>query len=412
MNEIKFVDVGEGITEGHIQKWLVKDGDEVKEDQPVAQIETDKAVVNIPSPTSGKIKINAKENTDVKVGSTLAYVGNADELTKISGAAAENPPSPKEPAEAAPVAKSVAPSAAESGAAREILAAPSVRRLAEQLKVDLSAVTGTGPHGRILENDVRAVVSAAQPKAPYKKFSETLEEKHRDMIERVQLSQTRKAISRNMEASWTIPRASHMDLIDATSLYGIVSKEAQRVTKEFGIKLSFLPFIIKATIEALKEYPSFNASYDHETSEVLLKRYYNIGLAAEAADGLKVIVLKDADKKSIVEIAKETDALHKKILDNTISIAEMQDSTFTITNVGSLGGGFLSVPMINYPDVAILAVHLIRDMPVIKDGAVAVGKVLPFTVTFDHRVVDGADAVKFGNALKGYLEDPEFLDMI
>ena len=153
-------------------------------------------------------------------------------------------------------------------------------------------------------------------------------------------------------------------------------------------------------------------SYDHETSEVLLKRYYNIGLAAEAADGLKVIVLKDADKKSIVEIAKETDALHKKILDNTISIAEMQDSTFTITNVGSLGGGFLSVPMINYPDVAILAVHLIRDMPVVKDGAVAVGKVLPFTVTFDHRVVDGADAVKFGNALRGYLEDPEFLDMI
>ncbi len=287
-----------------------------------------------------------------------------------------------------------------------------MRRLAEQLKVDLSAVTGTGPHGRILENDVRAVVSAAQPKAPYKKFSETLEEKHRDMIERVQLSQTRKAISRNMEASWTIPRASHMDLIDATSLYGIVSKEAQRVTKEFGIKLSFLPFIIKATIEALKEYPNFNASYDHETSEVLVKRYYNIGLAAEAADGLKVIVLKDADKKSIVEIAKETDALHKKILDNTISVEEMQDSTFTITNVGSLGGGFLSVPMINYPDVAILAVHLIRDMPVVKDGAVAVGKVLPFTITFDHRVVDGADAVKFGNALKGYLEDPEFLDMI
>lgn len=408
MNEIKFVDVGEGITEGHIQKWLVKDGDEVKEDQPVAQIETDKAVVNIPSPTSGRIKINARENTDVKVGSTLAYIGNAEELSKVSGTAAENAPAPKERAEAAPVARPVA----ESGAARDILAAPSVRRLAEQLKVDLSAVTGTGPHGRILENDVRTTASASQPKPPYKKFSETLEEKHRDMIDRVQLSQTRKAISKNMEASWTIPRASHMDLIDATSLYGIVSKEAQRVMKEFGVKLSFLPFIIKATIEALKEYPSFNASYDHETSEVLLKRYYNIGLAAEAADGLKVIVLKDADKKSIVEIAKETDALHKKILDNTISIAEMQDSTFTITNVGSLGGGFLSVPMINYPDVAILAVHLIRDMPVVKDGAVAVGKVLPFTVTFDHRVVDGADAVKFGNALKGYLEDPEFLDMI
>ena len=143
-----------------------------------------------------------------------------------------------------------------------------------------------------------------------------------------------------------------------------------------------------------------------------MKKYYNIGLAAEAQDGLKVIVIKGADKKSIIEIASEIEALHKKILDQTISIDEMRDSTFTITNIGSLGGGYLSVPMINYPDVAILGIHLIRDMPVVDNGMIKVGKVLPFSLSFDHRVVDGAEAVKFGNALIKYLEDPDFLEML
>jgi pyruvate dehydrogenase E2 component (dihydrolipoamide acetyltransferase) len=191
----------------------------------------------------------------------------------------------------------------------------------------------------------------------------------------------------------------------------IVTKEKPNAEK-LGVKLTFLPFIIKAVVEALKENPHFNASYDHETQEIIVKKYYNIGLAAEAKDGLKVLVIKDADKKNIIDIAKEIQELHKKILDETITIDEMRDSTFTITNIGSMGGGFLSVPMINYPEIAILGVHMIKDMPVVENGKVKAGKVLPISLSFDHRVVDGADAVKFGNAVIKYLEDVEFLEML
>ena len=225
------------------------------------------------------------------------------------------------------------------------------------------------------------------------------------------MSQTRKTIAKNMELSWTIPRAVHMELIDASSLVEVVSKEKERVKKEREIKLTFLPFIIKAVERALHEHPRFNSSYDHETQEIILKNYFNVGLAAEGPDGLRVVVIKDSDRKSVVGMAKEIQELHEKIEKQTITIEEMRDSTFTITNIGSLGGGFLSVPMINYPEVAILGVHMIRDMAVVKNGQVVAGKILPLTLSFDHRVVDGADAVKFVNAIKAYLEDIEFLDI-
>lgn len=413
MKEIKFVDVGEGITEGHIQKWLVEDGSEVKEDQPVAQVETDKAVVNLPAPISGLIKIVAKAGTDVKVGDTLAYFGTADELksSPSTSAAQKNAPSTTQQKPAVQkIVASVASPAAAAAEASEVLATPAVRKLARDLNVDISKVIGTGPRGRIIENDVRAFASKASS-VPVPKFSEVKEEAHEGDIERQPMSQVRKAIARNMELSWTIPRAVHMDLIDATHLFNIVEMEKQK-TKDAGVKLTFLPFIIKATIEALKENPRFNSSYDKERQEVIVKKYYNIGLAAEADDGLRVAVIKGADRMSIIEIAQEIERLGKKVKDKSISIDEMTDTSFTITNIGSLGGGYLSVPMINYPDVAILGVHLIRDMPVVKDGKIVIGKVLPFSLTFDHRVVDGAEAVKFGNAIKGYLEDPEFLEML
>ncbi len=417
MRSIKFVDVGEGIQEGKIQKWLVKDGDVVREDQPLVQIETDKAVVNIPAPVGGTIRINAPEGKTVNVGDDIAFVGEAAEITATTTqqkastqksevaatkpatrTAAENPPSQ----ETKEVAQNV----------REIIATPGVRKLARDSGIDISKVHGTGPNGRILESDIRSMLHVtAQVMAPTPKFSEILEEKHGHEIYRVQMSQTRKAIARNMELSWTIPRAVHMDLIDATHLFDIVSMEKANAEK-LGTKLTFLPFIIKAVVEALKENPNFNSSYDRDKQELIVKKYYNIGLAAEAPDGLKVVVIKDADRKSIVEIAKEIQLLHGKIKDQTITLDEMRDSTFTITNIGSLGGGYLSVPMINYPEAAILGVHMIRDAPVVKDGKVAVGKVLPFSITFDHRIVDGAEAVAFGNALIRYLQDPEFLEML
>ncbi len=414
MKEIRFVDVGEGITEGHLQKWLVKDGDTVKEDQAVAQIETDKAIVNIPAPISGRIKLIAKENTDVKVGDTLATVGDGAPDTEPKKAA---PATEKSVQQAAPVAQATAhiaaePDAVATGKTKEILATPYVRKLARDLGIDLSKVTGTGPQGRVLENDVKAFANnGAVPKKLVPKFSEVLEEQHGEDIERVPMSQLRKTIAKNMELSWTIPRAVHMDIADAGHLFEIVKREKEN-TEKAGFKLTFLPFMIKAVVEALKESPRFNSSYDHDRQEIIVKKYYNVGLAAEAPDGLKVVVIKNADRKSISEIAKEIMALRKKVLDNTISLEEMHDGTFTITNIGSLGGGYLSVPMINYPEVAILGVHMIKEVPVVKDGKIVVGRQLPFSLVFDHRVVDGAEAVKFGNAFKRYIEDPEFLEML
>ncbi len=406
MKDIRFVDVGEGITEGKIQKWLVKDGDSVKEDQSVVQVETDKAVVNVPSPITGTIKINLKEGSTLHIGDTLAWIGTSDELKS----AAKGMPAQA----AAPAAKQTVQQAAPAPKTqtKETIATPSVRKLAHDLNVDLSKVTGTGPNGRIVENDVRALAGqTVTQSAPAMKFSEVLEEQHGEEVEREPMSMTRKAIARNMEESWKIPRATHMDLINATELWNIVAKEKPKL-KEKDIHLTFLPFIMKALIQALKENPHFNASYDKETQEIIVKKYYNIGLAVTSDDGLKVAVVKGADKKSIVQIAKQIQDLAKKVQDKTITIDEMKDTTITITNIGSLGGGFMAVPMINPPDVAIIGILSIRDWEFVIDGKPTVGKVMPFTITFDHRVVDGAEAVKVGNALKTYLEDPDFLEML
>ncbi len=424
MKLIRFVDVGEGITEGHIQKWLVKDGDAVKEDQAVVQVETDKAVVNAPAPISGTIKINKKEGTTVYVGETVAWIGTPEELAGIGS----QPQAEAKPAEAqaqkpqaAPAVQQAQAPAPQGQRPREPMATPAVRKMARDMNIDLAAVVGTGPGGRILESDLKgartqqagaAATGTSKPAAasmPVNRFAE-LEERHRGQVEREPMSQLRKVIAKNMEESWKIPRAVHMDMINAGPLYNIVSMQKENVLKSFGIKLTFLPFIIKAVVEALKENQHFNASFDRDSNEIVVKKFYNIGLAAEAKDGLKVVVVKDADKKSIVDIARDVASLHKKILDNTITIDEMRDATFTITNVGSLGGGYLSVPMINPPEVAILAIHSIKDAPMVADGKVVVGKQLPFSISFDHRVLDGADAVKFGLAVIRCLQDPDFLE--
>lgn len=410
MKDIRFVDVGEGITEGKIQKWLAKDGDQVKEDQSVAQVETDKAVVNVPSPIAGTIKINMKEGSTLHIGDTLAWIGAPDELK--GAAAASAPAAPPQPKPAAPQAKGQPAAQNAPAQSKETIATPSVRKLAEELHVDLSTVTGTGPHGRILENDVRAITSqTTQKSAPQQKYSEALEESHSNEVERIPMSMTRKAIARNMEESWKTPRATHMDLINATELWNLVGKEKEKMKKE-QVHLTFLPFIIKALVKALQENPHFNASYDRDKQEIIVKKYYNIGISAEADDGLKVLVVKGADKMSIAQMAKKIAELADKARNKTITIDEMRDTSITVTSIGSLGGGFLAVPMINPPDVAIIGVLEIRDWNFVQDGKSVVGKVMPFTVTFDHRVVDGAEAVKLGNAFKGYMENPEFLEML
>ncbi len=411
LKELKFVDVGEGITEGNVKKWLVEDGAQVKEDQSIVQIETDKAVVNIPAPINGKLKILVKENTVVKIGDVIANIGelenNSQQQQKNMTIHEKVNASEKEGV----VGNDTERITPQQTSRSDIIATPSVRKLARELNVDINKVVGTGPNGKVVENDIRNTRLSSNVKKSVPKFSETLESNHSEEIERIPLSQTRKAIAKNMELSWTIPRAVHMDLIDATKLFELVANEKENM-KEKGIKLTFLPFIIKATIEALKENKGFNSSYDHEKLEIILKKYYNIGLAAEGPDGLKVVVIKEADKKSIGAIAIEIQKLSEKVKKQEVTLEDMSDSTFTITNIGSLGGGFLSVPMINYPEVAILGIHMIRDTPFVVNAEIVIRKILPFSITFDHRVVDGAEAVAFGNALKRYLEDPDFLELI
>ena len=308
MKEIKFVDVGEGITEGHVAKWLVKNWEQVKEDQPIVQVETDKAVVSVPSPISGTVKIIAQENSTLKVGDTVAIIGTPAELGDASSAASiaskdYKPATPIQPQQ----------TVAAKTEKREVITTPSVRHLAHELGVDISTVTGTGPNGRVLENDVRAMVTnQAQKQAPAPKFSEVLEESNKERIERQPMSQTRKAIARNMELSGTIPAAVHMDLVNGAPLFNVVSKEKERVMKELNVKLTFLPFVIKAVVQALKNNPRMNSSYDKEKQEIILKKYYNIGLAAEGPDGLKVVVIKNCDKKGIVRLAKKHSGTSRK----------------------------------------------------------------------------------------------------
>jgi pyruvate dehydrogenase E2 component (dihydrolipoamide acetyltransferase) len=352
----------------------------------------------------------------VHVGDTLAYIGEESELSNIKQTQ-QQPQAPQpvqtsaQTAQGAP-AKSV--STQQQARPQEITATPYIRKLARDNNIDISKVIGTGPGGRILENDVMNLVGKApqamQGQAP--KFLEGLEAKHPGEIERVPMSQTRKAIARNLELSLSIPTFTHTDLINADNLYGTVKMEKPNAEK-LGVKLTFLPFIIKATVEALKENPAANASYDRDRQEIILKKYYNIGLAAQAPDGLKIIVIKDADKKNIIQIAKEIQVLHEKINNKTITIDEMKDTSFTITNVGSIGRGFISIPIINPPDVGILGVSMIKDQPIVgENGEIRAAKIMPFSLVFDHRVVDGADAVKFGATLVKRLEDPEFLKIV
>ena len=373
------------------------------------QVETDKAVVNVPAPQSGTIKIKLPEGYTLHVGDTLAVIGTPAE---ISGTGPAATPSAQAAQPKTQPNTATAPPQKVEMQANQILAPPSVRKLARDLNVDISKVTGSGPAGRILEGDVRNFVSAPAEKTAAVPSAASSVPRIEGNVERIPLTPIRKAIAKNMELSWTIPKAAHMEIIDAAPLSSLVSREKDRMLKEQSVKLTFMPFIVKATIEALKENPNFNASYDRDKLEIVRKNYYNIGIAASAADGLKVVVIKDANKKSIKELAKGIQEFRVKLDNNTITLEDMRDTSFTITNIGSLGGGFLSLPMINYPDVAILGTHIIRDRPVVVDGQIKVGKIMPVSLAFDHRVVDGAEAVKFVNAIKKYLEDPDFLEML
>ena len=404
--EFRFPDVGEGIAEGEIVKWRVKVGEKVKQDQVIAEIETDKAVVQIPSPASGKIlKLNHKEGDTIKVGEVLVIIDSKQKIkeerksTSVVGDLKES--SYVLPA---PVSKT----ASQKSSTVQVL--PSIRNLAKELGVDLTKVQGTGSGGRITEEDVKKVKGfKTQDSKPTTSNQKPSIQKKYDMwgyIDRVPLKGVRKSIAKNMVESLrnTAP-VTHMEMMDVTALAEFREKDKAKYP---GVKVTFLPYIIKAVVTALKEHPFVNSSMNEELEEIILKKYYNIGVAVDTQDGLIVPVIKGADQKTIPDIAKEIEQLAEKTRQRKLDLMDMRGGTFTITNIGSLGGIF-ATPIINYPEAAILATGKIHQRPVIVDGRILVRWVLPASLTFDHRIFDGAEAARFVNGLKKHLAEPDKL---
>jgi len=376
-------DLGEGITEGEIRKWLVKEGDSVEEHQTILEIETDKAVVEVPSPKKGKVVKISKDIGDVaKVGEVLMIIAEEGEKAE------------EKPKEERPKSVSVVGVLPEE---EEILATPAVRAFAKELGVKLDTIKGSGPGGSITKDDV-IEVSEKGKKA----------EDQFGAVERIPLRGLRRTIAKNLTlAQKTTAFVTGMDEADITDLWNLREKE-KRPIQEKGMHLTFMPFFIKAVYHALLEHPLLNASMDDEREEIIIKKYYNFGIAVDTPEGLMVPVIKDVGKKTILELATEMQSLGQKARERKIKLEEMKGSTFTITNYGHFGGTF-ATPIINYPDVAILGTGKISEKPWIKDGQIVIRKILPLSLTFDHRVTDGVDSARFISKVIQYLEDPALL---
>ncbi|MGD0919963.1 MAG: dihydrolipoamide acetyltransferase family protein [Thermodesulfobacteriota bacterium] len=364
--EFKFPDIGEGLTEGEIVRWLVKEGDEIKEGQPLVEVETDKALAEIPSPRSGVIlKILAKEKEIVKVGQVIVIFGEKGESLAAPtpkpsvGVVGELEEAPEEAA--APQVRAEAPKP--TFVSEHVQATPAVRALAKELAVDINRVKGTGAGGRVLEKDVRQAAEAkAKPVEEVKKPAKVRKYDLYGYVDHIPLRGVRRSIAKAMvKSKYTAPHVSAMDEADVTELWKIREKE-KKVAEAKGIRLTVLPFIIKAVVAGLGEHPYLNASLDDENEEIILKKYFNIGVATDTPEGLMVPVVKNAKEKSILQIAEELTQLTEKSRNRKIDLADLKGGTFTITNYGSIRGIF-GTPIINHPEVAILGVGRIKDMP-------------------------------------------------
>ena len=413
--EFKLPDLGEGLTEGEIVKWLVKVGDLLQEGQAFVQVETDKAVIEIPSPKKGLVlKLEAAEGETVKVGQVILVIGEAGE--KLAVASRPHPVEEVKPRpsvgvvgelEEAPEEEEGKGPPAPSGKEPFILAVPMVRKLAKELRVDLSAIKGTGPNGRITKEDVQKAAEIGE-KPPEAAVRDTRKYDLYGNLERVPLRGMRKTIAQSMAKSKaTIPHAASMDEADITQLVILREKAKARAIPK-GIHLTFLPFVIKVVVAALEEHPYLNATLDDENGEIVLKKYYNIGLAVDTKDGLMVPVVKGANGKNIFQLATELVELSEKARARTIDLADLKGGTFTITNYGTVGGIF-GFPIIHHPEVAILGMGRILQKPIVVDGQIQIRQVLPLSLSFDHRVVDGAEAARFLKTVITFLEDPALI---
>ncbi len=394
-------DLGEGVAEGEIIQWLVKPGDEVKQDQPFVEIETEKVVVEIPSPVAGKvIQLFANEGDVVPVGTPLIEFATTDgEVITPPVETKEVAPQPAMMTEQPPVAPiKLQPK-------KRVLAIPSVRKLAEEKGIDITEVIGTGPEGRITREDVlrfadiRARMAAAPPPV-------ATPPPHVGEEERVPMRGIRRRIADKMaQAVHTAAMSCYGDEIDMSEIV-FLRQRARESMERRGIHLTYLPFVIKAVTIALRDFPYLNASVDDERGEIVLKKHYHIGVATHTEHGLMAPVIFDADKKTISELAQAVQNLAERARTGHISIDEVRGSTFTITNpvYGTFG-----VPILNYPEVGIFAMFRIMKRPVFKDDEIVARHMMNVALTFDHRVIDGKVAGDFVNAVKRLLEDPSLM---
>lgn len=467
--EFRLPDLGEGMAEATIVKWLVKPGDKVHKDQPIVQVETDKAIVEIPSPYEGTvISLNFKEGDVAKVGSVLLAIGSGElqsveqpakkaevsptelyapvasprvrklarelgvDITSVKGSGAHGSITEEDVRAAAslkrPALKEIGRvgevRVVERGSAapRVVRAVPKARELAKSLGIDISSVAGTGPEGIITVSDVERHVQAAERIVEVGKLSKSettgtalekirhpLKEEGGKLIEeRVPVKGVRRAIISKLTKSNTLAvQATAHEEIDVTKLVELRAKQKQEALRR-GIKLTYLPFIIKACVIGLKRNPWLNASLDDENSEFVLKKYYNIGIAVNTDDGLIVPVVKNVNLKSILDIAREIEQLAQRARERKLTLDEVSGGTFTISNWGSIGGTY-GTPVLNYPECAILGTGRIYKKPIVVGGRIEARWVMPVSLTFDHRIVDGAQAATFLMDIKRHLEDPSLL---
>jgi pyruvate dehydrogenase E2 component (dihydrolipoamide acetyltransferase) len=441
-------DLGEGLTEAEIVKVLVREGEVIQEDAPLLEVETDKATVEIPSPMSGRVEtIHVSPNQTVRVGQVLVTFADAGaspgkqaadtldptrrlapETRTTVGNGRARQTAPETPAaRGEPVAS--AGTAARSG---PVPATPATRRLARELGVDLHAVRASGPGGRVTDADVRAAVSGPSPgaaptapaptvpapapaaSAPGRPLATVPSEpplprfEQWGAVERQPLSHLRRTIAERMTLSATvIPHVTHFDRADITDLDAVIARNLDAARAQ-GVTLTLTSFLLKAAALALREHPQFNASLDAVAGELILKRYVHLGVAVAAARGLIVPVIRDVDAKPVIELARELAALAARVREGKAALDELRGGTFTVTNIGALGGTG-AIPIINYPEVAILGVARARQEPVVRDGQIVPRLLLPLSLTFDHRVADGADGARFASAIVRRLEHPDQL---
>ncbi|HVP63166.1 MAG TPA: dihydrolipoamide acetyltransferase family protein [Myxococcaceae bacterium] len=402
--EFKLPDLGEGVVEGEIVKWLVQPGDTVEEDQSVVELMTDKATVSVPAPRAGKVvSLHGKEGDIAKVHHPLLTM----EVTGGAPAAASAPAHPTA------AASSAAPVAARAVEAVKVLATPVTRRMAREHGLDLAAISGTGPQGRVLKADVQAALDigrAPEPaQAPPRAKLVPLPSAGAD--QRIPIRGLRRKIAEKMVRSkFTAPHSLFVEEVDATELVALRKRlNAGLAAAGDILRVSFLPLICKALVPVFRKYPSLNANFDDAAQELVQRGSFNFGIAAATDEGLTVPVVKDVDRLTVRQLAEEISRLAAGARDRTLKLDELSGGTFTITSLGT-NGGLFAMPIINYPEVAILGVHRIRKRPVVADDdQIVVREVMNISLSFDHRVIDGLVAAEAVGALVQLLEHPESL---